>query len=364
VPDIEFLSEQGEGGDVAGSRQLGRALVGVAVLAVVAVAAVVVGTGGGGGRPHAAHAVTVAPLPTRSPAVGVPLALPESVAFGPQTVDLDAIGSHVYALTPTLVGVADRDTNVATIRPAPIGLSERVGQGELVLDLTHRVLWVVDLGGTAIGAYDSTNLDSLADAESPDPILGAAALDDRLWFTTAHGLYSAVAGPGRPKQVAGPRTPLGAVTADATLHTVLAADYGAPSQVYVYGPTGAMVTAPLQVERPQSLAVVDGTLWLTGTSEGQGELLRLDPVRLFVIGRSPLSGQLGPVPTIVATYGNELLVRGDPSGRFLYCVDAHTGAFKQKWAVPPGAVTLNERGLLLADGQGIRQINARDCLAG
>jgi hypothetical protein len=32
--------------------------------------------------------------------------------------------------------------------------------------------------------------------------------------------------------------------------------------------------------------------------------------------------------------------------------------------VPLGPVTINQRGLLLADGAGIRQINARDCLAG
>ncbi|HEY7008995.1 MAG TPA: hypothetical protein VH395_08655 [Jatrophihabitantaceae bacterium] len=363
MPDIEFLSEQGEGGDAARSRRLGRALVAVAVAALVAVAAVVVGTGGGG-RPRAGRAVTVAPTPARSTAVGVPLALPESVAFGPQTVDLYAVGSQVYALTPTLVGVVDRDSDVATIRPAPLGLSERIGRGKLVLDLDHHALWVVDLGGTAIGAYDSTNLDSLADAQSPYPILGAAAMDDRLWFTTAHGLYSTVAGPGSPRRVTGPRIRLGPVAADPTLHTVLAADYGSPSKVYVFGPTGEVLSTSLQVGRPDSLATVAGTLWLAGASGAQGELLRLDPVRLSVIGLSPVSGELGKEARIVATFGGELLVRGGLGGRALYCVDAHTGAFKQRWTVPPGAVALNERGLLFADGEGIRQLNARDCLAG
>jgi hypothetical protein len=367
VSDVDFLPEHRDDDGASRRRrgqQLWRALVVGAVAALVSVAAIVVATGGGGSGARPQRTLTALPTSVRSTPVGVALALPESVAFGAQTIDLYADGSRVYALTPTLVGVADRDSDVATIRPAPIGLSARVGSGKLVPDLANRILWVVDLGATAIGAYDSVHLDDLADTESPYPILGAVAMDDRLWFTTAHGLYSAAAGPGSPRRVPGPATRLGPVTADGTLHTVLAADYGSPSEVHVYGPTRAISSASLQVGRPDTLAVAADTVWLTGTSGPESVLLRLDPVRMSVIGRSPLSAQLGTRAAIVATFGNELLVRGGRGGHALYCLDAHSGAFKQKWTVPLGPVTINQRGLLLADGAGIRQINARDCLAG
>jgi hypothetical protein len=115
----------------------------------------------------------------------------------------------------------------------------------------------------------------------------------------------------------------------------------------------------------ESIAYTHGRVWATGYVEpNDASLFQLDPSTLESLGPSPLTPQLGSRANIVATYGNRVLIRSSPGGTSLYCMNATTGAFKQKWTEPLGAVTLNQRGLLITSHAGIEQVNARDCLAG
>jgi hypothetical protein len=337
-------------------------------LALVVAAAVVVATNGTTPR----HAAAIAsPSPSRSasaspaPSVTHPttLSLPESVAFGPQAVDVLADGNRVFALTPTLVGIADRDGGTVTVRPAPLGLSNQTGQPQFVADLTNRLVWVVAIGGTAVGAYDSDHLDALANTVSPYPIRGAVAMDEKLYLTTDHGLYSAEAGPGRPKRIAGPNGSLGAVAVNQNSHEVLAIVAGSPSRLHVLTSYGGHMSAELPTGHGDTMTFSGRAIWVTGHSRGAATLFSINPATLRISLISPLDPQLGRRAAIVGDYDNRLLVYS-PSTSALYCVSAFTGAFKQKWTVPTGTAALNERGLLVATKSGIEQLNARDCLAG
>jgi hypothetical protein len=364
MSDIEFLPDEGENpADVRPRtprdrrRFAVRGLGAAAFLAAVVVAVVV----GNGGKPiptsRPAAPPTVAPAEQTST-----LALPVSVAFGPASVDVLAVGNRVYSLTPTLIGMAGRDGGAAVVRPAPLGLSAPIGHGELVADLDHRLLWVVDIGGNAIGSYDMDRLDPLSSSVSRYPINGAVAMDEQLWFTTDHGLYTAVAGPGAPRLVPQTRRGLWAIAADRTLHRLLVVTETTPARVIAvttYGPAAA-VTLP--ISDVTSIAYPEGALWLAGMSAAGPQLLLVDPPKLRVRGDSPVIAQVGSRPRIVGAFQNRLLVRGDPGGHSLYCLDGYSGAVKQRWTVPLGAVTLNETGLLVDAASGIEEINASACL--
>jgi hypothetical protein len=376
MPGIEFLPERDDADDrppgaarVTDGRFVGRIVAAVAALALIVVAAVVVGTGGGGSARHPAAAQsTVSPSPSISssisPSKPATLSLPESVAFGPEAVDVLADGNRVFALTPGLVGVAERDSGAVTVRPTPIGLNQ-VGNGKLVPDMVHRIIWVVAIGGTAIGAYDTDHLDTLADAVAPYPINGAVAMDEQLYFTTDHGLYAVGAGPGQPKQVPGPAIRLSAVTADLANHQILAADTHSPNRLHVLTSYGTVTSLYLPFPRIDSISATTGKVWATGELQGAAAIFQLDPDTLESKGPGSVSPELGSRDDIVGTYGNRLLVRATPDRTSLLCMDGTTGAFKQKWTVPAhGAVSLNQRGLLVTTSSGIAQLNARDCLAG
>jgi hypothetical protein len=371
---IEFLPPEedqpsrraGRPGDVGTHRERrSPLLVGVVALAVVAVAAVVVGRGGGG-RPGSSATRSAPAARSTSPSPSGPptLSLQYSAAFGPQVVDLLAVGNRVFALTPTLVGVAVRDGGPLTVRPAPLGLSNQTGVGRIVPDLTHHLLWVIALGGTTIGGYGSDHLDSVADLQVAEPITGAAALDGRLWFTTSHALFQVAPGHRPPRRVLRSATALGPIAADPGRHRVLVAAAGSPARLTAYSASGPLVGSTQPFEHATSLAVTGGLVWETGYGGGTPVLVHIDARSLQADRMSPLTGQLAVSALIVARYAERLLVKGDPASHALYCLDARDGSLKQRWTVPSGAVTLSERGLLVASDRGIEQFNARDCLAG
>jgi hypothetical protein len=92
-------------------------------------------------------------------------------------------------------------------------------------------------------------------------------------------------------------------------------------------------------------------------------LLVVDRVPLQAHGHSTVIAQVGSRPSIVGTFQDLLLVRTDPGGRSLYCLDGASGAVKQIWDLPLGAITLNQSGLLVDAASGIQQLDARACLA-
>jgi hypothetical protein len=365
VPGVEFLDDDADdprepplprprrGFGVA--RGLG---IGVALAAAVGI--VVVIRSGGGGTPAAAPSPAQLTFPHPPPATRT-LSLPVSVAFGAASVDVLAFGSRIYSLTPTLIGVADRDSTAVTVRAAPLGMSELAGHGTLQADLAHHLLWAVDIGGNAIAAYDSDHLDTLTSVVSPFSINGAVAMDEQLWFTTDHGLYTVTAGPGAPHRVT--HMALGPIVADRTLHRVVAADRHNPAGLHAitsYGPVAAM---RLPVGDVSSMAYPAGAMWVVGATAAGRQLVVVDAPKLVVRRTSSVGTLLGDRGAIVATFENRLLARGGPSGRTLFCIDGYSGTIKERWTVPPGAVALNERGLLVDSSRGIEEINAQDCLA-
>lgn len=373
MPPVEFLPEERD--DAAPEPRshpprpgLNRRVLAVVAGLAVAVAAVAVVATNGAPPRHAAAKPSVSSSRSASPAPLVSsrpttLALPESVAFGPQAVDILADGNRIFALTPTLVGIADRDGGAVTVRPAPLGLSNQAGTPHFVADLSNRLLWVVAIGGTAIGAYDTDHLDALADTVSPYPIRGAVAMGEKLYVTTDHGLYSAEAGPGRPQHVPGRAVALGPIAANESDGQVLAIDGQSPSELHVLTSYGGTSSAVLPTGHADTMAVAGRSIWITAHSRGAATLFSIDPSTFRIFSVSTLDPQLGRRAAIVGDYDNRLLVYS-PSTSALYCVSAFSGAFKQKWTVSTGAATLNERGLLLATKNGIEQLNARDCLAG
>jgi hypothetical protein len=365
VSDVEFLPDEGENrADLRPRtprdrrRFAVRGLAAAAFLTAVVVAVVV----GNGAKPipkaQPAATPTVAPAQQTST-----LALPVSVAFGAASVDVLAVGNRVYSLTPTLIAMAGRDGGAAVVRPAPLGSSELAGHAALIPDVDHHLIWVVDIGGHSIGAYDMERLDPLSTPVSLYRINGAVAMDEQLWFTTDHGLYTAVAGPGAPRLVPRTRRGLGAIAADRTLHRLLVVAETTPARliaVTLYGPVAA-VTLP--ISDVTSIAYPEGALWLSGMSASGPQLLLVDPPKLRVRGDSPVVAQVGSRPRIVGAFQNRLLVRGGADGRALFCLDGYSGAVKQHWTVPLGAVSLNATGLLVDAESGIEDIDARACLA-
>lgn len=188
-------------------------------------------------------------------------------------------------------------------------------------------------------------------------------MDEQLWFTTEHGLYSIAAGPSKPTHVRGRPGGYGTVAADAEMHVVLVSDGRSPSKVSLstgFGADDADVRLPFRVT---SLAVADGEIWAAGSSGGRAVLARLNPNTLKPAMYSPVQALFGAAASVVSWYGKSLLVRGVPRGP-LYCLDDRTGARRQQWPGPYGAAALTADGVLVTTPHGIELLDARECLSG
>jgi hypothetical protein len=115
-----------------------------------------------------------------------------------------------------------------------------------------------------------------------------------------------------------------------------------------------------------SVTVTGGHIWICAFHpKAATALARLDPTTFRILHVSPATFQLGTSGQIAGTYAQRLVLRGDPGGHELYCVDAVTGEQLQQWSVPDSAVALNERGLLfVSQRDGIDSIAADACLNG
>lgn len=363
---VEFVAEPAPGPEPphqpqAHDRRLVRGLSALGALGLVVLAAVVVLQSNGGGS-HGAAQPSATPTPTPSPTSGRTLELPESVAFGPRSIDVEAAGSRVFSLTPTLIGIADRDSSAVTVRAAPVGLSNRDGDGRLMLDLDEHLVWAVDVGGTAVGGYSSDNLDKLVDLVMPHRIVDATAFDGQLYMTTDHGVYTVVAGPEPPQRLSRSHAAFGVIGADSEAHVVYAADRRGVLHAFAQVFPIARIRSP--VTPVTSIVGTDGTIWLTGG--GELERSRADLYIPPQASGSPFQAavSVGPQTTIVASFGRRLLLRNGTAGAQVSCFDAADRTIRQTWRLAPGAVALNERGLLVTSASGIESRNARDCLAG
>lgn len=361
---VEFLPDSGDRAGAPDPRAATRhrAAGVLALVGLAAIAAVVVHRGGG--REQAIPSPTVAPHPVIG-AFPVPhFAAPASIAFGPASLDVLGGAGRVYSLTPTLIALTGRFGGATVVRGAPFGLSQLSGRPELVLDPGGGFVWAVAIGATAIGGYDARTLTPRLQTASPYPINAAVAMDGRLWFTTAHGLYTAQPGWGRPRLMARSHAPLGPVTVDRTLHQVIAADEGDPVRLHSYSALGPLSTLRVPLTTVTSLAFPTGALWLSGTTPVGPRLVVLYPPSMRVLRTLPVPGGLGHTASIVGTWQNRVLVRVAASdGPLLLCIDAYEGTFKQSWHLPPGGTSLDADGLLVETGHGIAQRDARSCLS-
>jgi hypothetical protein len=288
--------------------------------------------------------------------------LPESTAFGSQSIDLLAEGNRVYGLSASVVVQAERGDATLYINSAPPRLTGPERTGKLVMDTAFRLLWVVSLGGTSIGAYDADRLSGMGTWTAPYPINAAVAMDDRLWFTTDHGLYLLSAAPQPPRRARGPAGRYESLSADVTKHRVLVSDGRTPSTVRAWTNRGVLDTVRLPIG-DAALQVAYGHIWATGRVRNRPVLVQLYPDSMQPFDYSAAPDDLGNSPTILAAFDDVLLVRVEPPAS-LYCIDVHLGTLKQRWAALEGPATLNAYGLLVATDRGIRQLDARACVGG
>jgi hypothetical protein len=345
-------------------------VAGAAVVAAAVALAVVLHSSGGSG-PSAAgghtspdssaskQAPKSSPKPTASP-----LALPATDAFGPHSSDLITLGNLVFALGPTVVGVANREGGLQVVRPAPNGLTTAGVHGVLRYDDAHRVLWVVALGGRAIGSYEPSHLASLGAFEAPGVIRDAVAMGGRLWFLTRSGLY--FANPrGRITAVPRAHHRYTSIAADPLRNSVLTVGGGDGDQLYRWNRNGLVYHKGVPL-LGTTVTVTDGRIWICAFHpRAATALARLDPGTFRILHVGPATFQLGRSGQVAGTYAARLLLRGDPGGHELFCVDALTGEQLQQWSVPNAAVALNERGLLIVSPRdGIQSYPADACLNG
>jgi hypothetical protein len=341
-------------------------IVATAVLAV-AVALVVVLRSGDSSHP-AASGPTTSPgsssaksNPKPSPSI---LDLPATDAFGPHSSDLITVGNLVFALGQSVVGVANRDGGQQVVRPAPLGLTAAGVHGVLRYDERRRVLWVVAIGGRAIDAYEPAHLSSLGDFDASTRIRGAVAMDGRLWFITNTGLY--IAGRhGKVHRIPGSHQPFTSIAADPLRHSVLTVGGGDGDQLYRWKARGLVYHKGVPLLHT-TVTVTAGRIWICAFHRrADTALARLDPATFRILHVGPLTFRLGASGAIAGTYTHRLLLRGDPDGHSLYCVDANSGELLQQWTLPDQAVALNERGLLVVSPRlGIESVSADACLNG
>jgi hypothetical protein len=367
VPGVEFVGEEPEqpqpgapSADRSPLRSPLRPLALAGAVLLLVLAGVVIGRGGGDGHePAAAPGSTIVGRPTPSSSI---LSIPATITFGPQAIDVLALGDRVVALTATLVGVADRAGGAVTVRPAPLNLTGDRRLGRLFYDPDFHLLWVVSINGTSIGAYDIVHLESLGTMQAPEQINGAAVMNGQLWFTTDTGLYFVAGGGGRPERVPGPSVRLGPITADPAARRVFVADYAARATVRSWTSAGPLVSFRLGMT-VESLTTTPGGLWAAGAAAGRAAVFRLEPDSLRPLGTVAVQRRLGSRGRIAAVFDRILLLRGEPLEP-LYCVDSVTGAVKQTWSGPAGEATISRRGVLVTTGEGIAELGARGCLAG
>lgn len=374
MPGVEFLEEpepERQHHPASGRRRdiRMRLVTLAAVVLAGAVALVVVLRSGeashraasGPTNSHTSSSPSPSRRPTPSPSV---LDLPATDVFGPHTNDLVTLGNLVFALAPNLVGVGNRDGGQMAVRPAPGGLNSRGVHGVLRYDERRRVLWVVAIGGRAIGGYEPAHLTSLCDLQAPATINGAVAMDGRLWITTDRGLYVADSG-GGIHRIPGSGQPLTSIAADPIRHSVLTVGGSNGDQLYRWNSDGLVHHKGIPLLHAV-VTVAGGQIWICAFHRTAATALaRLDPATFRILHVSPMTYELGPSGAIAGTYARRLLLRGGPGGHALYCLDATSGLQLQQWMVPGQALALNERGLLVVSRRlGIESVSADACLNG
>ena len=385
MPDIEFVpgtSDDSDGPEEldAGRRRRVPIWVIAAVLAVIAAFVLVVVLN------HTVHPAAAPAPPTSassSPAPAVsaqsgPLAsytytppLPQGVG---QPFQLGT-SSHVFDVALTTEGIwALTDHNLVLLLPNGQKLSKGLPQAELppiytsgaarlVVDARANLIWVVVAGQTRgrVMAYQMMSPNRVVDAATP-PIIGAAALDGRLYISSGHRVL-AITSNGSITTIARFPVALGTLTADPARDRLLVLDYSHRASVWPIITTasgGMRVGARVRLHLyPSGLVIGGGQIWVGGFDDGDGSLFRLDPARLQPVPHSANRDAFttGAIP---AAGGDSVIWVRDAQGTEMHCLDAHTGRDLQDWSID-GPVASRTGLAVVASSSGLLPLRLSEC---
>lgn len=323
-------------------RWAGGALVAAAVVAVLVG---VGGTVGGGPRPHPGATGTSTATGTRQPlTIGDGHAV--DLVAGQEIVPIPSNG------TPPglLFALENSPPKVLRIDPATLRVEASadilLDPGGMALDPSGGRLWVWSRGATnrtMVCEYRTDDLTPLGAFTVPSYAFSGTATAGQLWLATENGLYRlGDTSPGPVPVATGGTGQVFSVAADPDRDRIL---------VGVADPkkfTGVRVIAvdergtvlrtggALPIGK-ESIAVVDGRIWVGGYgSGGTPRLVRLDPATLGPVGTSPVGHEVGPGAILWA--GRSVLWVRNGGDEGLSCVDPATGAVLQRWPAVQGPV--------------------------
>jgi hypothetical protein len=292
------------------------------------------------GRPAPTRVAT--PLGVIDPLINFPTGVTD-VAVGPTSAYL------LLSSPPSVVRLALPGHGVQATGSAPASADG------LSLDPTANLLWVWSTaadGRMTVGEYDATSLTLRQTATIPTgQAFSAVAMGGELWLTSPAGLYR-VTGTGTVTQVPG-LTGVFGLAADRGRNRILAGVDN--TQLVAVDPSTLQVTrgGPIDVGK-DSVAVVDGQIWVGGYGSGTGDRLRrYDPVTLKPVGTSEVNQQLGPGAVVWPGTGVIWVRDGGDEG--LSCLDPVDGRILQQWREVQGPVaSVTGNAMAAHNGQAVR----------
>lgn len=342
--------------DTGARRRLPRWVVVLGLVVIAVGAASVVALNGDDAAPRTRPSDSSAvPPPSRATAVGV-----DAVATLPDRGSIFTIsGSVVREIGAN--GIADRFTGGLDVPSEP-------GHVKLLAD-TRDTVWVVPLvtgfpdrlAGVRVGA-----LEPFFDYPLPGIVSAAAALDDEIYLVTRDRLYVADEDHRSIRYVA--RLPgfAGSLVADPRRARLLYLSFDRASMhvrsLGVSGTAGGeRSSAPVPIGKGD-LAVIDGTIWVSGFSNDGPVLVRLDPATLAP-GRNLADGRSYGGGVSVAGIGDfSLYVRGSSAHTALRCLDGATGALRKLWPSQQGlVVSTRGRGYIAEPFRALARLDLGGC---
>lgn len=264
----------------------------------------------------AASASLPALSPPPEPRAGDPV---DVATISAVDVAVDAQGRLLLLTTPPSQLLTVVNGVVASSSEAPPSATG------IVVDVTSAQVWLVapDIDGSRVIGYSEHGLRVFAQAHVPAPILGAAALDGRLWMATPQGVFVASRGSTRfAGRLPGFTGAVETIAADPRRDRLLAvsSDYA----LLTVDASGVRVVGQLRTVLPTSIVVVGDRIWLIGFgAPGTTRLALLDPRTLLV---TPIGDGDRDAPQGAEGWpGDAVIWTQDAYGSALVCRDARDG---------------------------------------
>jgi hypothetical protein len=238
----------------------------------------------------------------------------------------------------------------------------------LVWDDRHATIWVVPLFGRQPGVLREygTNLELRGAVSLPDIAHSATVLDGVLYVSTNSGIVR-VSATGAVRRVPLPHRAFerygsfGDIVADPARSRLLYVDYGYVAHLATWSPrTRRSSVVRLPMADP-TVAVVGRSIWAAGFRKSRASVQRLDPDTLRPVAASAVAAEVGPGAVIVAAGRSSILVRSGTDPDPLWCVDAATGAVRQRWSGPEGLVSGAGRWVFVAASPRVTALPVSGC---